>query len=101
MSRVTTIPHHVWALHPALSPWSRRKLKNWGQPSSFRGGEGVKCPKMVIGLETLAHEERLKGWGSFSLVKRGLRGIPFLPSRVRYREMIRVLSSQGFTVMDG
>lgn len=30
---------------------------------------------MVIGLDTLSHEERLKGLGSFSLEKQGLEGI--------------------------
>lgn len=53
---------------PSIAPMVKKDIKKLGAAQQVWGW-GVKCPKMVIGLETLAHEERLKGLGSFSLVK--------------------------------
>lgn len=55
---------------PSIAPMVKKDIKKLGAAQQVWGwGWGVKYPKMVIGLETLAHEERLKGFGSFSLVK--------------------------------
>ena len=75
--------HCVWF-------WSRGTLKNWGESSKVGGG---KCTKMVMGLETLAHKERLKGLGSFSLEKRGRGGISSLSFSAGNVEMMKALSS--------
>lgn len=80
-----------------ITPTVKKDIKKQGSQAGL-GVEGVKCLKMVIGLENLTYPERPEGFGSFSLVKWGLRGIPFLPSSVRYWEM-KALSSRGFTVM--
>lgn len=66
-------PHQTWALCPVLVPQGQEGHNKTGM--SLGGlGEG-KRTKMVMGLETLAHEERLKGLGSFSLEKQGVGGI--------------------------
>lgn len=70
--RDATIPHHTWALCLVWSPKVKRDTEKPGRPQqSWRG----KCTEVVMGWEILAHEERLKGLGSFSLEKRRLSRI--------------------------
>lgn len=47
--------------------WSPKVKRDVEKLGRAQRDWGSKCTKMVMGLETLAHEERLEGLGSFSL----------------------------------
>lgn len=51
-----------------ITPTVKKDIKKQGSQAGL-GVEGVKCLKMVIGLENLTYPERPEGFGSFSLVK--------------------------------
>lgn len=72
------------------SPKVERDIERLGRTQ--QGWEG-KRTKVVMGLETLAHEERLKGFGSFSLEKQGLGGISSQSFSAGNVEMMKALSS--------
>lgn len=67
LSHIT--PGHCFWFGP---PRSRGTLKNWADPSRVGG---VSTLRWLWGGKILAHEERLKGLGSFILEKRGLSRI--------------------------
>lgn len=72
-SKNATIPHHTWALCPVLVHQGQEGHKKTGE--SPEGLCRANRTEMAMWLETLAHEERLKGLGSFSLEKQGVGGI--------------------------